>query len=88
MVTSDLLAFTAQGGIAALFIVGTAPIGLVAGLSALNGAAGALFIPASRGLIPQIVDGPRLQPANALIRLSENSASLAGRSSGPGSGCG
>jgi Transmembrane secretion effector len=51
---------------------------LVTGLSALNGAAGALFIPASRGLIPEIVDAPRLPSANALIRLSENSASLAG----------
>ena len=78
MVASDLLAFAAQGGVAALFIAGTAPIGVVAGLSAVNGAAGALFIPASRGLIPEIVDAPRLQPANALIRLSENSASLAG----------
>lgn len=78
MVGSDLLAFVAQGSIAALFLFGTAPIGLLAGLSALNGAAGALFYPASRALIPQIVDAPRLQSANALIRLSENSASLAG----------
>jgi MFS family permease len=78
MVASDLLAFVAQGSIAALFLFGTVPIGLLAGLSALNGAAGALFYPASRGLIPQIVDASRLQSANALIRLSENSASLAG----------
>lgn len=78
MVVSDLLAFAAQGTVAALFILGNAPIGVLAGLSALNGAANALFIPASRGLIPQIVDASKLQSANALIRVSGNSASLAG----------
>jgi hypothetical protein len=37
-----------------------------------------MFIPASRGLVPQIVDPSELQSANALIRLSQNGASLAG----------
>jgi MFS family permease len=78
MVGSDLLAFAAQAAVAALFISGTPPIGLLVALSAVNGAANALFIPASRGLVPQIVDASELQSANALIRLSENSASLAG----------
>jgi MFS family permease len=78
MVGSDLLAFAAQGAIAGLFIARTAPLGLLAGLSVLNGAANALFIPASRGLIPQIVGAAELQSANALIRLSQNAASLAG----------
>jgi MFS family permease len=78
MVGSDLLAFAAQGSVAALFIARTAPLGLLVGLSALNGAANALFLPASRGLIPEIVESSELQSANALIRLSENSASLAG----------
>jgi MFS family permease len=72
MVTSDLLAFAAQGTVAALFISGHAPIGMLTGLSALNGAANALFIPASRALIPQIVDVAELQSGTALIRLSEN----------------
>lgn len=78
MVISDLLAFAAQSTVAALFISGHAPIGVLAGLSAINGAANAVFIPASRALIPQIVDERELQPATALVRLSENSASLAG----------
>ena len=78
MVGSDLAACAAQGMIAALFICGTAPLGLVAALSAVTGAASGIFYPASRGLIPQIVDAAQLQPANALIRLSQNSASLAG----------
>ncbi len=84
MVGSDLLAFAAQSAIAALFITRTAPLGLLAGLSALNGAANALFIPASRGLIPEIVDSGELQSANALIRLSENAASLAGAAASGG----
>jgi MFS family permease len=78
MVGSDLLACAAQGTIAGLFISGMAPLGLVAALAAVTGAASGIFYPASRGLIPQIVDGPQLQSANALIRLSQNSASLAG----------
>ena len=84
MVGSDLMAFAAQAAIAALFIVGTAPLGLLVGLSALNGAANALFIPASRGLIPEIVGPSELQSANALIRLSENSAGLAGAAASGG----
>jgi MFS family permease len=78
MVASDLTACAAQGAIAALFISGTAPLGLIAALSAVTGAASGVFYPASRGLIPQIVVAAQLQPANALIRLSQNSASLAG----------
>lgn len=78
MVGSDMLAFAAQGAIAGLFITRTAPLALLVGLSVVNGAANALFLPASRGLIPEIVDPSQLQSANALIRLSQNSASLAG----------
>jgi MFS family permease len=78
MVGSDVLAFAAQGAIAGLFITRTAPLALLVGLSVVNGAANALFLPASRGLIPEIVDPSQLQSANALLRLSQNSASLAG----------
>ena len=78
MVGSDLLAFAAQAAVAALFISGAPPIAPLVALSAVNGAANALFIPASRGLVPEIVDPSELQSANALVRLSQNSASLAG----------
>ena len=78
MVGSDLLAFAAQAAVAALFITRTASLAPLVGLSALNGAANALFLPASRGLIPEIADSSQLQSANAFIRLAENSASLAG----------
>jgi MFS family permease len=80
MMGSDLIAFAAQGSIAGLFIAGTAPLGLIAALAAVSGAASGISYPSLRGLIPQIVDGSQLQSANALIRLSQNSASLAGAS--------
>lgn len=80
MVGSDLIAFAAQGSVAGLFISRAAPLGMIAALSAVTGAASGIFYPSSRGLIPQIVDGPQLQSANALIRLSQNSATLAGAS--------
>jgi MFS family permease len=78
MVGSDLIAFAAQGSVAGLFISKAAPLGLIAALSAVAGAASGIFYPSSRGLIPQIVDGPQLQSANALIRLSQNTAALVG----------
>jgi MFS family permease len=80
MVGSDLIAFAAQGSVAGLFISRAAPLGVIAALSAVAGAASGIFYPSSRGLIPQIVDGRQLQSANALIRLSQNSAALAGAS--------
>jgi MFS family permease len=78
MVYSDLLALAAQAAVAGLFISGAPPIMALVALAAVNGAANAMFIPASRGLLPQIVDPSQLQSANALTRLSQNCASLVG----------
>ena len=78
MATSNLLACGAQGGIAAMFLARAAPLGAVIALSAVNGAAGALFLPAQQGVIPQIVPQDQLQAANALMRLARNSMSILG----------
>lgn len=80
MVVSDLVAFAAQGAIAALFIAGTAPLGLIAALAAVGGAAGGISYPCLRGLVPQVVNGPEVQSANALIQLAQNSTRLLGAS--------
>ena len=61
-----------------LFLAGPAPLAAVAGLAAVNGAAAALFLPAARGVVPQLIPAEQLQPGNALLRLSRNSASIAG----------
>jgi MFS family permease len=78
MVASDLLAAAAQAGLAAVFLSNTSNFALVLVLAAVTGAAPALFIPASTGLIPQIVDKGQLQSANALLRFSMNSSMIVG----------
>jgi predicted MFS family arabinose efflux permease len=78
MTGSNLIAFAAQGSVAGLFLAGPAPLAAVAGLAAVNGAAAALFLPAARGVVPQLAPSGDLQPANALLRLSRNTASIAG----------
>lgn len=79
---SSLAAAGTQGLIAALVLSGDATIPLLAGLSALNGAVAALAFPASAALTPQTVPAPLLQAANALLRLSMNSAAILGASAG------
>jgi MFS family permease len=78
MTAANLIAFAAQGSVAGLFLAGPAPLAAVAGLAAVNGAAAALFLPAARGVVPQLIPADQLQPGNALLRLSRNSASIAG----------
>jgi MFS family permease len=78
MTAANLIAFAAQGSMAGLFLAGPAPLAAVAGLAAVNGAAAALFLPAARGVVPQLIPADQLQPGNALLRLSRNSASIAG----------
>jgi MFS family permease len=78
MVSSDLLAAAGQIGIAAVFIAHDSNLAVILALSVLTGAAPALFIPASTGLIPQLVPRERLQSANALIRFTMNSSTILG----------
>jgi MFS family permease len=78
LLTSDLLSMAAQGAVAALFLTGTAGVPAVAALAAVNGAAGALFLPAARGVVPEVVTGEHLLPANALLRLSANVTGIVG----------
>jgi MFS family permease len=78
MVASDLMAAVGQAGIAALFLSHTSNFAAILGLAVVTGAAPALFIPASTGLIPQIVDREQLQSANALLRFSMNSSTIVG----------
>jgi MFS family permease len=78
MVGSDLLAGSAQVCVAAMFLTGAAHLPTIAVLEAVNGAAAAFFLPASTGLLPQVVEQHRLQPANAVLRLSTNSSTILG----------
>jgi MFS family permease len=78
MVTSDLLSSGAQLAAAALLLTGVAQSWHLIVLAALRGGASAFFMPASTGLVPQVVSPGRLQQANALLSLSRNSTRIAG----------
>jgi len=78
MVTSDLLSGAAQIVAAIVLLTGVAQTWHLIVLGALRGGASAFFMPASTGLVPQIVSTGRLQQANALLSLSRNSTRIAG----------
>jgi MFS family permease len=73
-VGSDLLAATSQTAMAFLFLSGNAPVWGLCGLMAVNGLAFAFLGPASVGMIPQVVERPKLQSANALLSLASSGA--------------
>ena len=78
MVGSDLMAGLGQVAIASLFIRHTSNLAPILALSFVTGAAPGLFIPASMGLVPQLVAKERLQSANALLRFTMNSSTILG----------
>src|SRR5437870_4980609 len=78
MVTSDLLSGAAQIAAAVVLLTGVAQTWHLIVLGAIRGGASAFFMPASTGLVPQVVSPSRLQQANALLSLSRNSTRIAG----------
>lgn len=82
MVGSNLVSGGSQAVAAALLLTGHASVALVAALAAVNGLSSAFFMPASEGIVPQIVDGGVLQEANALLRLSLNATNILGAALG------
>jgi MFS family permease len=72
MIGSDLVRAAVQGIAAVLLLSGAAQIWQLALLAAAHGAAEAFFRPAAGALLPQIVPGPQLQKANALMGMSDN----------------
>jgi MFS family permease len=82
MVASDLLTGGAQAACAVLLLTGDAEIWQLVVLQAVGGTAFAFFFPASTGLVPQTVEPPLLQQANAVLRLALNVASIGGAALG------
>lgn len=78
MVTAELLAGISQACAATLVLTNSATVTVLTLLQAINGAASAMFLPASVGVLPQIVAEPLLQPANALLRVASNASSIVG----------
>jgi MFS family permease len=78
MVTSDMVRFATQAATAALLISQHAELWHLVALQATHGAASAFFLPASTGIIPELVRRDRLQEANALVSLTSSAFSLLG----------
>jgi MFS family permease len=70
MVATDLLRFASQAMAAVLLISGEAEIWHLIVLNLLHGIGASFFLPASTGLVPQIVSPARLQEANGLLSLT------------------
>ena len=82
IVFAEVLAMLAQFSIAAAFLTGTASVPILTLLMFVNGIAMALNVPASTGLIIQIVDRNELQTTNALLGTARNGAIAGGAALG------
>ena len=82
MVGANVLSGIAQGVIAVLFLTGHAALWNLVVLQMTRGIATSFFFPASQGVVPQIVDAAQIQPANALLRLSQTGTNIVGAAVG------
>ena len=78
MVAADLLRFASQGTAAVLVISGDAEIWHLIVLNLLHGVGASFFIPASTGLVPDIVSPARLQQANGLLSTTGSAFEVLG----------
>jgi MFS family permease len=78
MVATDLTMFGTQAAVAALLLTQTAELWHLIALQVVRGAANAFFFPASTGLVPLVVGRAHLQPANALLKLTQGGTTLIG----------
>ena len=81
-VVAASMAALSQSAVAGLVLTGSAQVWSLAAISAVNGAAAALALPASSAMLPQIVDAGDLPKANALLRVGLNLAGLLGVAAG------
>lgn len=82
MVAANALSGLAQLGVAVLLLTGNARLWQLVALQVVRGVAISFFFPASQGVVPQVVSPEHLQPANALLRLSQNSTNILGAALG------
>jgi MFS family permease len=78
MMASDVVRALVQALLALAFFTDAIAIWQLALGSALFGASGAFFNPASTGLVPQLVSRERLQEANALLGLARSAIEVFG----------
>ena len=78
MMAADVVRAAVQALLALAFFTDAIQIWQLALGSAVFGAAGAFFNPASTGLVPQLVERERLQEANALLGLARSGIEVFG----------
>lgn len=78
MVACDIARAAAQAVVSTLLITGNGQVWHLVALAAVMGSAAAFFVPATVGLMPQVVSRARLQQANALVSLSQSAAHIFG----------
>jgi MFS family permease len=78
IVIADCLALCSQVCLALLLLTNSADISVLAFIMLLNGAAMALHLPATTGLLPQIVAAHELHAANALLATARSGAMMMG----------
>jgi MFS family permease len=75
---SDIVRFVAEAVLAAFLITTHPALWLVVVLVFVQGAASAVFMPASSGIVPQMVTDSQLQAANSLMQTASSAASVVG----------
>jgi MFS family permease len=78
MLTCDVIRAVVQAAVAVALLTDAMEIWMFVVTAALVGAAQAFFGPASTGLVPETISEARLQQANALLKVSEGFAYIAG----------
>ncbi|HEV2901823.1 MAG TPA: MFS transporter [Gaiellaceae bacterium] len=78
MLACDVIRAAVQAAVAVALLTGSMEIWMFVVTSTLFGAAQAFFAPASTGLVPETISDARLQEANALLKVSEGAATIAG----------
>ena len=82
MIAANVLSGAAQAAVAVLLLAGVAQLWQLIVLQVARGIAISFFFPASQGITPHVVQAEELQPANALLRLSQTATSVLGAAVG------
>lgn len=78
MVGADVVAGVGYGALAWMIGTGRAPLAGLLVAAAVAGSATAVFMPASGGVLPEIVEPAMLRSANGWLRIGQNTALVSG----------
>jgi hypothetical protein len=78
LAAAEALSAASWAALAACFLAGAAPLALVCGLALLAGTARAVYMPAERGIIADLLPTPHRQTGNALLNQSNAAGLLLG----------